>query len=234
MLIHLTKNLTRLNLINQKWSSNNKIVNKLYNISNLSTNSSQTDSTETKNDAANTQQQQQQQPLNNEDVKALQDKLKKCETDLEDCKDRLLRALADAENTRNRMRKQVDDAKVFGIQGFSKDLLEVSDVLNLAIKNTDPSKNENNTNDLNQLKEQLNAMFKGLVMTETCLLKIFEKHGLFRIDPKDGDKFDPNLHEAIFRIPIPDKQSGTVNVVTKVGYRLNERVLRAAQVGVVQ
>jgi molecular chaperone GrpE len=232
MIIHLTRSFNKFNLINQKLTSSNKIVNKIYNISNLSTNSSQTDSSETKTDSNNSQQQQQ--PQSNDEVKLLQEKLKKYETDLTDCKDRLLRALADAENTRNRMRKQVDDAKIFGIQGFSKDLLEVSDVLNLAIKNTDPAKNENNSNDLNQLKEQLNAMFKGLVMTESCLLKIFEKHGLFQINPKDGDKFDPNLHEAIFRIPIPDKQSGTVNVVTKVGYRLNERVLRAAQVGVVQ
>ncbi len=59
-------------------------------------------------------------------------------------------------------------------------------------------------------------------MTENCLLKIFEKHGLLQINPRDGDKFDPYLHEAIFRIPISEKQSGAINVVTKVGYRLNE------------
>lgn len=162
----------------------------------------------------------------------LKEKLVKCETDLADMKDRYLRAMAETENTRTRMRKEVDNVKIYGIQGYCKDLLEVADVLNLAIANTDPSKD--NSTDPNDLKSKLKSMHSGLVMTEACLLKIFEKHGLVRILPKEGEKFDPNLHEAIFRIPIPEKESGTVNVVTKTGFKLHERVIRAAQVGVVQ
>lgn len=156
----------------------------------------------------------------------------KCEADLADMKDRYLRAMAETENTRTRMRKEVDNVKIYGIQGFCKDLLEVADVLNLAIANTDPSKDS--SADPTDLKAKLKSMHNGLVMTETCLLKIFEKHGLVRILPKEGDKFDPNLHEAIFRVPIPDKESGSVNVLTKTGFKLHERVIRAAQVGVVQ
>ena len=174
-------------------------------------------------------------PAINQELEQLKGKLAKCEIDLAEYKDRALRALAETENVRTRMLKQVDDAKLFGIQAFSKDLLEVADVLNLAIANTDPSKRDKQDQaNSASVDEQLNAMFKGLVMTETCLLKIFEKHGLLRIQPAQGDKFDPNLHDAIFRIPAPDQTPGTVSVVTKTGFRLKERVLRAAQVGVVQ
>lgn len=167
-------------------------------------------------------------------MRQMKEKLAKYETDLADTKDRFLRAMAETENTRTRMRKEVDNAKIYGIQGFCKDLLEVADVLNLAIANTDPSKDKNSDQEPNELKTKLKSMHNGLVMTETCLLKIFEKHGLVRIMPKEGEKFDPNLHEAIFRIPVPEKESGTVNVLTKTGFKLHDRVIRAAQVGVVQ
>lgn len=155
------------------------------------------------------QQQQQSSPQSGPseaELKQLQEKLTKCENDLIDFKDRYMRALAETENTRIRMGKQVDDAKIYGIQGFCKSLLEVADILNLAIVNTDPKKTQTNTPE--QASEQLQSMFNGLVMTEKCLLKIFEKHGLTQIIPSEGEKFNPNLHEAIFRVPLPGKTSG--------------------------
>ena len=167
----------------------------------------------------------------NQVAKELEEKVKKLESEAADYKDRFLRAMADAENTRTRMRKEVDNAKVFGIQGFCKDLLEVADILNLAIQNTDPAKSAPNAASLN---EQLVSMHKGLTMTEACLLKVFEKNGLTQIKPQPGDDFNPNLHEAVFRIKEEGKKSGSVSVITKIGFKLNERVIRAAQVGVVQ
>ena len=171
-----------------------------------------------------------------DELKQAKEKLTKYETDLAELKDKYLRAMAETENTRIRMRKEIDSVKIYGIQGFCKDLLEVADVLNLAIVNTDPNqkKDQQQTASAGDAQLQLQSMHKGLIMTETCLLKIFEKHGLARIMPKEGDKFDPNLHEAIFRIPIEGKESGTVNVLTKIGFKLHERVIRAAQVGVIQ
>ena len=76
--------------------------------------------------------------------------------------------------------------------------------------------------------------FLGLVLTESKLIKVFEKHGLNRIIPKEGEKFDPNFHEAIFQAKIPDKESGSICVVNQIGYKLQERVIRAAHVGVAQ
>ncbi|CAF0707258.1 unnamed protein product [Brachionus calyciflorus] len=168
------------------------------------------------------------------ELKALKEKLTKTEEEKLDLKDKYLRAMAEAENVRVRMRKQVDDAKLFGIQGFCKDLLEVADILNLAIVNTDPKKDKTLENIDKNVVDKLTSMHQGLIMTEGRLLKIFEKHGLVQIKPTAGDKFDPNLHEAIFRVPIPNKESGSIEIVSKIGFKLHERVIRAAQVGVVQ
>lgn len=68
-------------------------------------------------------------------------------------------------------------------------------------------------------------------MTESQLIKVFNRHGLVKIDPL-GEKFDPNLHEAMFQLPAADKEPGTVAVVTKIGYKLHERTVRPAIVGV--
>lgn len=178
-----------------------------------------------------------QQSSEDEVVKKLQETIKKNESSIEDLKDKYLRAMAEAENTRLRMQKQVQDAKIFGIQGFCKDLLEVADILRLAIENTDPAKSADG--DLKQatvseLVEKLKGMHKGLVMTETCLIKVFAKNNLVQIEPAKGETFDPNLHDAIFQLKDPEQKPGTVSVIVKRGFKLNDRVVRAAQVGVVQ
>ncbi|WAR22213.1 GRPE1-like protein [Mya arenaria] len=146
-----------------------------------------------------------------EDLKALDDKYK--------------RALAETENVRTRMRKQVEDAKVFGIQGFCKDLLEVADVLDQATQSVPSEELKKN--------EHLNTLFKGLNMTNTQLLKVFSRHGLTKLSPEVGEKFDPYVHEALFEVPAAEGQDGgTVAVCQKTGFKLHERTLRPATVGV--
>lgn len=119
---------------------------------------------------------------------------------------------------------QVDDAKMYGIQGFCKDLLTVADTLSLAIENIPTEQLEN---------PLVKGMHEGLKLTENQLLKVFSDHGVKVINP-EGEKFDPNFHEALFQQPIPGKEAGTVFAVTKKGYTLNDRCLRPAMVGVVQ
>jgi molecular chaperone GrpE len=145
-------------------------------------------------------------------------------------KDRYKRALAETENTRIRFNKLVNDAKIFGIQSFCKDLLEVADILNLALANT----STNASNDINVLTKEYKSLHQGLVMTEERMQKIFAKNGLVQIKPNEGDKFDPNVHDALFQAKLPEKAAGSVIQVMKTGYRLQERVIRAAQVGVAQ
>ena len=135
-----------------------------------------------------------------------------------------MRSLAETENVRQRMRKQVDDAKLYGIQGFCKDLLEVADVLQIATLSVQQGQLPSNP--------PLKDLFDGLSLTESQLQKVFGKHGLKQISPAEGDKFDPNLHEALFQVPTADKEGDTVAGVQKIGYRLHERTVRPALVGV--
>ena len=137
--------------------------------------------------------------------------------------DKFMRALAEVENTRQRMKKQVEDAKLFGIQGFSRDILDVADVLEKATESVPSSELQEGAN------PALASLFEGLKMTSDQLQKVFNKNGLKRIEPL-GDRFDPSLHEALFEVP--GDKPGTVAVVSKVGYLLNGRTIRPALVGV--
>ncbi|XP_015174695.1 PREDICTED: grpE protein homolog, mitochondrial isoform X2 [Polistes dominula] len=105
--------------------------------------------------------------------------------------DKYKRALADGENLRVRLTKQIEDAKLFGIQGFCKDLLDVADVLGKATESVPK-------NELTDKNPHLKTLYEGLIMTEAQLHKVFKKHGLVSLNPLN-EKFDPNQHEALFQ-----------------------------------
>merc|ERR1711972_680755 len=155
---------------------------------------------------------------------ALHERIAELQEKHDDVFDKYRRSLADFENLRNRMNKQVSDAKIFGIQGFCKDLLDVADVLNKAISLVPKEQ-------LEKESQYLKDMHQGLKLTETQLLQVFSKHGLVQENPL-GEKFDPNKHDALFQIPAPDKEPNTVMDVQKIGYILHGRTIRPAAVGV--
>lgn len=87
----------------------------------------------------------------------------------------------------------------------------------------------------NETQTNLVNLYDGLKMIETILVGTCKKHGLERFDPSvNGEKFDPNMHEALFQTAIPGKTPGTVFATQQKGFLLNGRVLRAAKVGVVK
>lgn len=142
--------------------------------------------------------------------------------------DRLLRTLADMENLRQRTAKEVANTKDYAIQKFAKDLLDTADILNMAIKNVPQDEiSETSTN------SHLKSLHTGVAMTRDELLKTFKRYGVESFDPMN-EKFDPNLHQANFQVPMPGKEPGTVFDVQKIGFMIKGRVLRPAQVGVVQ
>ncbi|KAJ8682996.1 hypothetical protein QAD02_018788 [Eretmocerus hayati] len=141
-----------------------------------------------------------------------------------DLEDKYKRALADGENLRVRLTKQIQDAKLFGIQGFCKDLLDVADILGKATESVPKD-------EISERNPHLKSLYEGLTMTEAQLHKVFKKHGLISLNPLD-EKFDPNQHEALFQQEVEGKKPGTVVVVSKVGYKLHERIVRPALVGV--
>ncbi|XP_055698773.1 grpE protein homolog, mitochondrial-like [Phlebotomus papatasi] len=138
--------------------------------------------------------------------------------------DKYKRALADGENLRVRLTKQIEDAKQFGIQSFCKDLLEVADILATA---TDTVPKEEVTDKNPHLK----SLYEGLTMTKASLDQVFKRHGLERVNPLN-EKFNPNLHEALFQLENKTVEPNTVIEVSKIGYKLKERCIRPALVGV--
>jgi len=155
--------------------------------------------------------------------KAYQEQIAGLEEKNADLLDKYRRSLADFENLRNRMNKQVADAKIFGIQGFCKDLLDVADSLNKGVSSVSESEISSSPS--------LATVHEGLKLCESQLLQVFSKHGLVQENPM-GEKFDPNKHDALFQIPAPDKEPNTVMDVQKIGYILHGRTIRPAAVGV--
>ncbi|CAL4244009.1 unnamed protein product [Meganyctiphanes norvegica] len=173
-------------------------------------------------------------PIVSEAEKQLQEQIVKLTEEKEslhekvkDFTDKYQRTLADRENVRQRLEKQIIDAKKFGIQGFCKDLLEVTDVFRKAIESV--SKEEVKSGDNN-----LKTLYDGLIMTENQLLTVFRRHGLTQVKPDIGDKFDPSEQEAMFELADPEKAPGSVAHLIRTGWKLHDRCIRSSQVGVIK
>ncbi|KAF5101447.1 hypothetical protein D0Z03_000593 [Geotrichum reessii] len=166
-------------------------------------------------------------PLEKElaEVKA---KLEKKDKESAQYKDQLLRSIADFRNLQETTKREVTKAKEFALQKFAKDLLESVDNFDRALSVVDADKRADPEN-----HKELVDLYEGIKMTQNVFEKTLEKHGLKKIFP-EGEKFDPNHHEATFEAPQPGKEPGTVFFVQQAGFLLNDRVLRAAKVGVVQ
>jgi molecular chaperone GrpE len=148
------------------------------------------------------------------------------ETELESeaakLKDQLLRALAEQENIRRRAQRERDDAVKYAAQRFATDLLSVADNLRRAIDSAPAAQAQD---------ELTKTLLAGVAATERELIGAFEKHGVRRVDPA-GEKFDHNLHQAMFELENTGKPAGTIVQVLAPGYLLQDRLLRAAMVGV--
>ena len=138
-----------------------------------------------------------------------------------DARDKMLRTLAEMENLRKRTAREVADARIYGITGFARDVLDIADNLQRALDavpraNADPG---------------LKALIEGVELTERSLLNTLEKNGVKKFDPT-GQKFDPNFQQAMYEVPDASVPSGTVVQVVQAGFMIGERVLRPALVGV--
>jgi molecular chaperone GrpE len=141
-----------------------------------------------------------------------------------DYKDKLLRTLADMENLRRRTEREVADARAYGISNFARDIVAVADNMARAMGALDAELRE-------KADAGIKALLDGVELTERELLKVLEKHGVKKFEPL-GEKFDPNLHQAMFELPDPSRPAGSVAQVIQPGYMIGERVLRPALVAV--
>ncbi len=152
------------------------------------------------------------------------DPLAAAEAEKAEMKDKLLRTLADMENLRRRTEKEVADARAYAVTAFARDMLTVADNIHRALGSVPAEARD-------QMDGALKALIDGIELTERDLLKTMERHGVRKLAP-EGEKFDPNLHQAMFEVPNPEVPSGQVVQVVQDGYVIGERVLRPAMVGV--
>jgi molecular chaperone GrpE len=139
-------------------------------------------------------------------------------------KDKSLRLAAEMENLRMRTARDVRDAKAYSVSGFARDTLAVADNLRRALDSLPPESRESHDKGLLNLIE-------GVELTERSLIASLERHGVRKLEP-EGQKFDPNFHQAMFEVPNPDVPNNTVVQVVQAGYVIGDRVLRPAMVGV--
>jgi len=141
-----------------------------------------------------------------------------------EARDKMLRTLAEMENLRQRTRREVSDAKLYGISGFARDVLDIADNLQRALDAV-PAEAKASAD------PGLKALIEGVELTERSLLNTLEKNGVRKFDPA-GEKFDPNFQQAMYEVPDASVPSGTVVQVVQAGFMIGERVLRPALVGV--
>lgn len=139
-------------------------------------------------------------------------------------RDRFLRLAAEMDNLRRRTERDVKDAKAYAVTGFARDMLAVSDNLRRALEAVSEEARAS-------ADAGLSALIEGVEMTERGMLSTLERHGVRKIEPQ-GQKFDPNFHQAMFEIPNPDVANNTVVQVVQAGFTIGDRVLRPAMVGV--
>jgi molecular chaperone GrpE len=156
-----------------------------------------------------------------EEFEAEEDELEQMRTERDEFRDRFMRALADAENARKRSDRDRREAENYGGSKLARDMLPVYDNMKRALDAA--------TDD--QLEVSA-GLIEGIQLTMRELLNVFEKHGIVRISPEVGDRFDPQYHQSMFEAPLPDTRSGDIIQVTNEGFMLHDRLLRPAQVGV--
>jgi molecular chaperone GrpE len=141
-----------------------------------------------------------------------------------EARDKTLRTLAEMENLRKRTAKEVADARIYGITGFARDVLDIADNLQRALDAV-PAETRESADPI------LKALIEGVELTERSLLNALEKNGVKKFDPS-GEKFDPNFQQAMYEVPDASVPPGTVVQVVQAGYMIGDRVLRPALVAV--
>jgi molecular chaperone GrpE len=141
--------------------------------------------------------------------------------------DQVLRTLAELENTRRRAERDRAEALKYGAVSFARDMVGVADNLQRALK----AASEMDAAAKTALPETVQGVLEGVAATERDLLAALGRHKVRVLSPM-GEKFDPNLHEALFEAPGTGQDAGTIIDVIETGYQMEERLLRPAKVGI--
>jgi molecular chaperone GrpE len=138
-------------------------------------------------------------------------------------RDRYMRTFAEMENIRKRAEREKVDIRKYAISDFARDVLSLGDNIQRAIAAVPAAAAEQDPH--------LKSFREGIELLERELVVMLERHGVHRLDPK-GERFDPNMHQAVMEMERPDLPAGSVAEVFQSGYTIGERVLRPAMVAV--
>ena len=139
----------------------------------------------------------------------------------DELKDKLMRSLAESENIRKRALKDRQDAEIYAVTKMSRDILSVYDNLQRALDLAEDI-----------LDEKSLPMIEGLELTKKDLLEIFKRNKIEKIEPLSGDKFDPQLHQAMMEAPSNEIEKNCIIQVLTIGFSIGDRLLRASNVTV--
>lgn len=185
------------------------------------------------------------------EVEKMAQMIREREEALKESRDRTLRLLAEMENVRAIARRDVEGARKYGISTFARELLDVADNLTRALESVPRealNKTEGTTGEqARDSQSLLRALCEGVGATEIEMQRVFRKFGIERYGAL-GDRFDPEMHQAMFEASEPgtdtttepapkDKpvmEDGSVMHILKMGYKIHDRVLRPAEVGVLR
>ena len=146
------------------------------------------------------------------------------EQQIAELNEKMLRLAAELENTRRRAERDKSDALRYGVTGFARDMVSVGDNLTRALNAIEEADREG-------LSDNMVNLLEGVGATQRDLMAALQRNGVQPIAP-EGEKFDPNFHEAIYEAPGTGQDSGTIIEVVEIGYMIGDRLLRAAKVGV--
>ena len=139
-------------------------------------------------------------------------------------RDQLLRAVADADNTRKRADREIAETRVYAVANFARDLLSVNDNLARALDVLTPEMRDG-------MREAGRTLLDGIEMTQKEFHAVLARHAVEPISADGGEAFDPNVHQAVAQIPSPHP-AGAIVEVMQSGWKIGDRVLRAAMVAV--
>ncbi|MDP3495206.1 MAG: nucleotide exchange factor GrpE [Hyphomonadaceae bacterium] len=157
-------------------------------------------------------------------VNILAEQVSALEKERDELKNNMLRALAETDNVRKRANRQIDDARLYAVEKFARDLLNVSDNLARAVESVPPESRGDMT-------DAVKTALEGVDLTQKEMVSVLARHGVTAIDAAPGAAFDPALHQAVTQIP-SEHPAGSVAQLFQTGWRIGDRTLRAAMVAV--
>ena len=159
-----------------------------------------------------------------EEVLSEVDKLKE---ELLDAQDAKLRALAEVENMRRRMEKEKQENARYGPSNLAKGLITILDNFDRALAASPKDVEKKKDIEKNYL-----SLHQGVELTLKDISVVFKQNGIEIINPDKGDIFDHNIHQAMLEVPTNDYKPGQICEVLQAGYKIFDRLLRPAMVGV--